>query len=149
MGHRLSLRLGETAFATRMYRSFRELVDGWSKNIFIAGLQTVPPKLRAYVAPASVLVGGGLWLAPPVALLAALAGAGSDALLWWSASAVAWSALFWVLFTARMGAPFYYGLLYPLGSSVGMYIFLRSWRRGRNVEWKGRAYLVKDVAHIP
>jgi len=148
-GHRLSLRLGETAFATRMYRSLGELVAGWSKNIFTAGLQTVSPRLRPFVAPTSVLVGGGLWLAPPLALLAALAGFGGDGLLWWSAAAVSWSAIFWVAFTVRMGAPFYYGLLYPLGASVGRFIFLRSWRRGRNVEWKGRAYRVKDVARVP
>ncbi|HKJ01815.1 MAG TPA: glycosyltransferase [Longimicrobiales bacterium] len=148
-GHRLSLRLAETAFATRMYRSLGELVAGWSKNIFIAGLQTVPPRLRPFVAPASVLLGGGLWLAPPVVVLLALSGVGGGALLWWSGSVVAWSALFWVLFTVRMGAPFYYGFLYPLGASVGMHIFVRSWRRGRNVEWKGRAYRVKDVARVP
>ncbi|HSG46893.1 MAG TPA: glycosyltransferase family 2 protein, partial [Longimicrobiales bacterium] len=147
-GHRLSLRLAETAFATRMYRSLGELVAGWSKNIFIAGLHTVPPRLRPFVAPVSVLVGGGLWLAPPVALLLSLAGVGGGGLLWWSGTAVALSAVFWMLFTVRMGAPFYYGLLYPLGAAVGMHIFLRSWRRGRNVEWKGRAYVVKNVAEV-
>ena len=152
-GHRMSIRLGETAFATRMYRSLGELVAGWSKNIFIAGLLTVPPALRGFIAPTSVLVGGGLWLAPPLSLLLALvpalSGGDGGALLWWSGSAVLWSLIFWVTFTARMGAPFYYGLLYPLGASVGMHIFLRSWRRGRNVEWKGRAYVVKDVARLP
>lgn len=145
-GRRLSIRLGETAFATRMYRSLRELVAGWSKNIVIGGLQTVPPGLRPFVAPTSVLVAAGLWLAPPVILVVALAGVGGDALLWWSASAVALSVILWLTFTARMGAPFYYGFLYPLGASVGMYIFLRSWRRGPNVEWKGRAYIMNDIA---
>ena len=48
--------------------------------------------------------------------------------------------------TRRMGAPFWYGLLYPLGSAVAMYIFLRSWFRGRRVEWKGREYWVRDPA---
>lgn len=148
-GHRLSLRLAETAFATRMYRSLGELVAGWSKNIFIAGLQTVPPRLRPFVAPSSVVVGGGLWLAPPVVLALALGGVGGEGLLWWSGIVVAVSAFFWGLFTVRMGAPFWYGFLYPLGAAVGMHIFLRSWRRGRNVEWKGRAYVVKDVAEVP
>jgi hypothetical protein len=84
-----------------------------------------------------------------LALVPLLSGGGGGALLWWSGSAVLWSLIFWVIFTARMGAPFYYGLLYPLGASVGMHIFLRSWRRGRNVEWKGRTYVVKDVARLP
>jgi len=145
-GYRLSLRLGETVFATRMYRSLRELVDGWSKNIFTGGLKTVPPALRGIMAPASVVVAAALWIAPPVALSLALAGAGGDPLLWWSGSAVTFSCVFWMVFTGRMGAPFYYGFLYPLGAVAGMYIFLRSWTRGRNVEWKGRRYVVRDVA---
>ncbi|HSG06947.1 MAG TPA: glycosyltransferase family 2 protein [Longimicrobiales bacterium] len=148
LGHRLSLRLGETAFATRMYRSLGELVSGWSKNIFMAGLQTVPPRLRPFVAPTSVVVGVGLWLAPPLVLMATLGGVGSDAIFLWSIITVTWSVTFWTTFTARMGAPFYYGCLYPLGASVGIYIFLRSWRRGRNVEWKGRAYVLRDVADV-
>lgn len=148
-GRRLSIRLGETCFATRMYRSLAELVAGWSKNIVIGGLNSVSRRLRPFVAPASLVVGGGLWLAPPVALALAVMGVGGTALLTWSATAVAMSVLTWAMFTARMGAPFWYGALYPLGAAVGMHIFVRSWVRGRNVEWKGRAYRVKDVAEVP
>ena len=32
-GKRLVVRDGETVFATRMYRSLDELIDGWSKNV--------------------------------------------------------------------------------------------------------------------
>jgi chlorobactene glucosyltransferase len=143
-GHHLSVRMAESTFSTRMYRSFSELVEGWSKNMVLGGLQTVPPPLRPMVAPVSVLVGVGLWLAPPVALLLALLGVGGVGLLVWSGAAVAPSITLWMIFTSRMGAPIWYGLLYPLGASVGMYIFIRSWTRGRNVKWKGRAYVVRD-----
>jgi hypothetical protein len=95
------------------------------------------------------LTAAGLWIVPPVALAAAALGAGGPGLLLWSAVATTLSALLWVLFTARMGAPPAYGLLYPLGAGVGMWIFLRSWARGRNVEWKGRKYLLKDLSEVP
>ena len=148
-GRRLSIRLAETAFATRMYRSLGELVAGWSKNIVRGGLATMPPRLRPFVAPLSALFAAALWLAPPVALAAALTGVGGGGLLLWSGLTVGVSAILWMIFTARMGAPAAYGLLYPLGASVGMYIFLRSWARGRNVEWKGRSYRVTDAADAP
>jgi hypothetical protein len=51
----------------------------------------------------------------------------------------------WALFSHRMGVPARYGLVYPLGAAVGAYIFVRSWIRGRNVEWKGRRYRVRGV----
>ncbi|MDP2959275.1 MAG: glycosyltransferase family 2 protein [Longimicrobiales bacterium] len=148
-GRRLCVRMAETAFATRMYRSLGELVAGWSKNIVQGGLATMPPRLRPYVAPVSALAGATLWLAPPAGLGAALLGVGGPGLLLWSGVTVGMSALFWMVFTGRMGASPAYGLLYPLGSAVGMYIFLRSWARGRNVEWKGRKYRLKDLSEAP
>lgn len=148
-GRRLAVRMAETSFATRMYRSLGELVAGWSKNLVTGGLASMPPRVRPFVAPLSALVGAGLWLAPPAALAAALLGAGGPALLVWSLGTVGVSALLWVLFSARMGAPPAYGLLYPLGAAVGMWIFLRSWARGRNVEWKGRRYVLKDLSEVP
>lgn len=148
-GRRLSVRMAEASFATRMYRSLGELVAGWSKNLVMGGLATMPPALRPFVAPSSALAAAALWLAPPASLAFALAGVGGPGLLVWSATSVGVSVLLWSLFTARMGAPAWYGLLYPLGASVGMVIFLRSWTRGRRVEWKGRAYMVRRVSEAP
>ena len=148
-GRRLSVRMAETEFATRMYRSLGELVAGWSKNLVMGGMTTVPPLLRPFVAPVMALTAAGIWIAPPVALAAASLGAGGPGVLLWSAVATALSVILWVLITARMGAPPAYGLLYPLGAAVGMWIFLRSWARGRNVEWKGRKYLLRDLSEVP
>lgn len=142
-GHRLSVRLGRSALATRMYRSLGELVRGWSKNSLAALRQTVRPGFRPFAAPVSVAVGTTLWIAPPLVLALTLGGVGGAAWMWWSGSAVAASTLLWVLFSRRMGAPWYYGLLYPLGASVALFIFVRSWILGRNVEWKGRRYRVR------
>lgn len=148
-GRRLSVRFAETAFATRMYRSLPGLVEGWSKNLVRGGLATMPPLLRPFVAPSAAVVGAGLWLVPPVALAVALAGIGGTALLAWSGTVVAVSALLWTVFTVRMGGPAAYGLLYPLGAAAAMAIYLRSWARGTTVEWKGRRYEVEEVAGAP
>ncbi len=122
-----------------MYRSLAELVAGWSKNLLMGGLQTMPRWIRPFVAPASLVGGVGLWLVPPVSLVAGLAGAGPERLLAWSAWACGLSAVVWMAFTHKMRGPPLYGLLYPLGALVGAYIFVRSWVRGRDVEWKGTA----------
>ena len=41
-----------------------------------------------------------------------------------------------------MQIPAWYGLAYPLGALMALYIILRSiWRGGRRVEWRGRTYM--------
>lgn len=156
-GYHLSIRRAEDHLATRMYRSLGELVSGWSKNLALGGLQTFRPLLRPFVAPAAFLFGFGLWIVPPLALLGSSAGllAGATSVpvpamgavalasvLVWAAAAVALSVLFWCLATHRFRAPWYYGLLYPLGAAASSYIFIRSWLRLRagTVTWKGRSY---------
>ncbi len=141
-GRALRIRAAKTDLATRMYRSLADLVQGWSKNLTMGGLQSVRPHLRPLVAPIAVFGGLGLWVAPPVALLVSIAGFWGSPLLLWAASVCGLSALTFGIFTRQMSAPAVYGLLYPLGALVGAYIFLRSWVRGRTVEWKGRTYTV-------
>jgi len=139
-GFRLRIRRAEDALATRMYRSLNDVMEGWTKNIFIGGLQTVPPAVRPFVAPLSVAAGIGLWIAPPLALAAALAGWGPAWLATWGGATTGVSALFWPVVYHRLGARAWYGLLYPLGAAVAVAIFVRAWVRGRTVVWKGRTY---------
>lgn len=148
-GLALRLRAAEEGLATRMYRSLGELVAGWSKNLLMGGLQTMPPWIRPLVAPASLVVGIGLWVVPPLTLFAALAGLASESMLVWSAWACGISVVVWTTFTHRMRGPPLYGFLYPLGALVGTYIFVRSWTRGRDVEWKGRRYRLPDLSERP
>jgi chlorobactene glucosyltransferase len=148
-GRTLVLRSAERSLSTRMYRSLGELVAGWSKNIFAGGLRSLPPSLRTVAGPVSALTGFGLWLAPPLVLAATFVGAGGAGLRVWAAAAVVSSVVLWAAVTARMRGPFWYGLLYPLGAAVGLYIFMRSWARGRHVEWKGRAYVLGDSSDVP
>ena len=148
-GLQLRVRSAEVDLETRMYRSLGELVEGWSKNIVMGGLQSFPPHLRPFVPAVSFLGGFGLWLAAPVVLVAWLfgwiGGGGvfvGPGLLTWALSVYAVSAALWSYFSHRMGVLAPYGLLYPLGAVVGSWIFLRSWVRGSTVEWKGRTYRV-------
>ena len=145
-GKRLTVRGAETGFATRMYRSFHELIEGWSKNLLLAARQTVPPWAAPFVMPAGIVVSVAIWIVPPVVLLLSLllpAGGGGWG-TWgiWSAWITGSSVLMWSLAGWRLHAPLWTGLFYPLAAGVVNYIFLRSWIRGGHVEWKGREYRV-------
>ena len=145
-GRTLRIRRAHADLATRMYRSLPHLIEGWSKNIVMGGLQSFPPRLRPLMAPLALGVGVGLWLIPPLVLFLALVGVGGTGTLVWSAGVCALSVLLWAHFTRRMGAPSGYGLLYPLGALVGVYIFVRSWTRGRHVVWKDRSYDLRPLS---
>jgi hypothetical protein len=55
--------------------------------------------------------------------------------------AIALSTGFWILICHGMRIPLRYGLGYPLGATMTLYIVLRStWRGNRRVEWRGRVY---------
>jgi chlorobactene glucosyltransferase len=149
MGRQLRMRSAEGDFATRMYRSLPGLIEGWSKNITMGGLQSVAPAFRSIILPLSLFFGLSAWVAPPVILVIALFGVGGPMLLPWAALVVSISAVIFGLFTHGMKGPAIYGLLYPLGALTGSFIFLRSWIRGRNVEWKGRRYTLREISEIP
>ena len=150
-GLRLRIRSAEDDFATRMYRSLAELVEGWSKNIVTGGLQSLPPWVRPVAAPAGLLWSFVLSLTAPALLVASIAGValtGTPAnpdLLIWSVAVYVISVIMWAYFSARMGVPAWYGLAYPLGAAVVSYIMLKSWIAGRDVEWKGRRYRLRSL----
>jgi hypothetical protein len=75
------------------------------------------------------------WLVPPVMLVL------GEALRSAAAVAVGLSVVFWMLISIGMRIPLYYGLGYPLGALMALYIAARStWRGDRKVEWRGRRY---------
>lgn len=165
-GLRLRIRSAEDSLATRMYQSLAHLVEGWSKNMLMGGLQSVPRQLRLLLPPVSFLGGIALWLAAPgilvaemghrlLALLTGVASATTAStlmplpLLQWAALVYALTVIMWLHWYGRMRAPRRYAPLYPLGAAVFAFIFLRSWTRGRNVEWKGRRYQLRSAAERP
>ena len=64
-GKRLVVRDGETVFATRMYRSLGELIDGWSKNMSLAARQAVPRWAGPMVMPTAIVFSVLIWIVPP------------------------------------------------------------------------------------
>lgn len=144
-GYALEVRMAEGSFATRMYASLGELVRGWSKNVILGGMATIPPGLLRTFAPAGIFAGTVfLWLMPPILLLAGILG-GVDPLVKWGWIVVGMSAVFWSAVSARMGVNALHGAVYPVGAAVSAWIYLRAWIRGGNVEWKGRRYRVRGV----
>ncbi len=141
-GKRLTVRAAETAFATRMYRSLDELIEGWSKNLSLAARQAVPRWAVPTVMPAWIGISVLIWIVPPMVLLLSLSGVGPGGWGIWSGWITGLSVLAWSLVSWRLRAPFWTGAFYPLAAGMVNYIFLRSWMRGGHVEWKGREYRV-------
>ncbi|MGH7526820.1 MAG: hypothetical protein ACREMX_08950, partial [Gemmatimonadales bacterium] len=107
----------------------------WSKNVYLGGRRSFPnePVLRALV-PAMLVAALLFWLLPLAALAFGLA---SDAAM----MAAGLSVVFWGLVCYGMRIPVVYGLGYPLGALMTLYIVARStWRGGRRVEWRGMVY---------
>lgn len=141
-GFKLHFAFAERLMETRMYQGLSHLIEGWSKNIYLGGRRSFPhePLLRGLV-PVMLVVAMLSWLLPPAVLLASgvdhrLAELAPAALI-----ATVFSAGFWMLIGHGMRIPAGYGLAYPIGALMALYIILRStWRGSRRVEWKGRTY---------
>ncbi|MDP9277984.1 MAG: glycosyltransferase [Gemmatimonadota bacterium] len=137
------LMLGLNQLSTRMYGSLREIVNGWRKNVFAGGLDSVPfGKLGRTMFPLFLLMPPLLELLPVLALvLAAFGLTTGNTVLVWAAISCAATLVWWVVvyLTARENP--LYALAYPLGALVLLYIFLSAVIRGRRVTWKGRTYI--------
>jgi chlorobactene glucosyltransferase len=139
-GLRLHFAFAERLMETRMYQNLAQLVEGWSKNIYLGGRRSFPdePALRA-LAPFMVGAALAFWLIPPLALVLAVGGVAR--LIAPALAAMGSSVIFWALLSYGMRIPPAYGLLYPLGAAMALYITVRStWRGERRVEWRGRVY---------
>jgi len=133
-GRKIHFAFAERLMETRMYHGLAHLVEGWSKNVYLGGRRSFPdePVLRALV-PVMLALALGFWLLP---VAAAIADPSQPALI-----AIALSATFWALISVGMEIPVWYGLGYPLGAVMALYIVARStWRGEQRVVWKGRVY---------
>jgi chlorobactene glucosyltransferase len=141
-GRKLHFAFAERLMATRMYRNLAQLIEGWSKNIYLGGRGSFPgqPLLQALVP--LMLIGAMLfWLAPPLLLLCSIAIGSARELATAAITATIASTLFWMVMCRQMHIPVIYGAGYPLGAMMALYIVVRStWRAGRRVEWRGRVY---------
>ncbi len=126
---------GDGMLSTRMYRSLAEMVEGWSKNLYLGGRLSMPDSAlwRAMAAPA-VAASFIFWLLPP---LAWLVGWREPAVL----LAIGLSLANWFTVMIVMKIPPLYALTYPLGAATALLVLIRSWWRGsRKVAWRGRTY---------
>jgi len=140
---RVVLMLGVNQLSTRMYGSLREIVSGWRKNVFAAGLDSVPfGRVGRTMFPLFLLLPPLMELLPPLALtLAAFGLPAGDILLLWAAISTAATLIWWIVVYVRIGENPLYALLYPLGALMLLYIFVSAVIRGRRVSWKGRTYI--------
>ncbi|MGH7475124.1 MAG: glycosyltransferase [Longimicrobiales bacterium] len=137
---RIFLVHGEDVLSTRMYRSFREIVGGWSKNLALGSRASVPAWLRPvtpWLLAALLLL---FWVLPPLVLALAFAVNLSSTFLAWAAAATAVSLVFWATVAGLMDIGFGYALLYPLGAAITATLLARSALLGERVTWKGRTY---------
>lgn len=141
-GLKLHFAFAERLMETRMYQGLSHLIEGWSKNIYLGGRRSFPeePFRRALVP--LMLVGAMLfWLIPPAVLIATAIGPQPPPFASAALVATGLSAGFWMLISLGMGIPALYGVGYPVGAAMALYIALRStWRGDRKVEWRGRVY---------
>lgn len=137
-GLRVRMMFGETLISTRMYRSLGEMVEGWSKNLYLGARQSMGDfPVRRALAPLLVALAFLFWLAPWIVLATGQ----------WTAAAltaIGCSFLFWAIVPMGMRVPPGYAFGYPLGALTALAIALRStWRGGRRIEWRGRQYQVE------
>jgi glycosyltransferase involved in cell wall biosynthesis len=133
-GRRIFFRLGEDQVRTRMYRTTRQLIEGWTKNLAL--LFPSPVQLACLRATEFVVIWASgilglvfLWRGQLAPACWTLGACGIAKLFFWRRilrSHFAWSSIVLAIF----GLPFFSFLL--LRSVI-------SYRRGR-VAWKGRSY---------
>jgi chlorobactene glucosyltransferase len=139
-GHAVLLMDGEEAVSTRMYTGWRTLWPGLAKNLIdtLGGRRATLTLAAVAVALAWAAVAIPLWDA------AACLHHIPDAWMALIPASLASAAAFGLHIAAarHFRIPFYYGLLFPLGYTIGGVMALDSVRRrmsGR-VTWKGRIY---------
>jgi chlorobactene glucosyltransferase len=139
-GYRVLLMDGNLLLRTRMYTGWRTLWPGFAKNLTQLLGGTRRTLLAAPLVVALAWVAVGLPLLELAAMLHGVRGAPL-------ALAVATLGSTGVLGLHIGGAlhfriPWWYGLLFPLGYTVGAVMALDSvrWRFNRRVHWKGRVY---------
>ncbi|HEX6643544.1 MAG TPA: glycosyltransferase family 2 protein [Gemmatimonadales bacterium] len=141
-GRKIFFVFGTELMETRMYRDLPHIVEGWSKNLYLGGRRSFPDEpLLAALVPLALAGAMIFWLVPLVVVALAAAGIAAPGFAPPAAAAVLLSAAFWMLVSAGMRIPAWYGAAYPLGALAVLYIVARSARRGAGtIEWKGRLY---------
>ncbi|MEO7085975.1 MAG: glycosyltransferase [Gemmatimonadaceae bacterium] len=143
-GRRVVLYAATEQFSTHMYSGLREVVAGWSKNIYAGGRDAALGGAAGRALYPLVLIGWPLLgIAPVVALAMAAFGLLSQSWLIWSVVCVAFAIGFWTVLYRFMKQPLWYALLFPLGYLILGYIAVTAVMRGNRVQWKQRRYVAR------
>ncbi len=145
-GYRLVLADGRQVAQTRMYRSFPQMWEGWTKNIYL-GLRDQPGLIFLGAFGGLLLVLSALFLPvwPVLGLVWILRGGGWLALLVILQSLLLWAALLFaraqVAHAMRISR--WYAFTLPLGAGVfATMMIVSAWKvvSGHGVTWRGRHY---------
>jgi chlorobactene glucosyltransferase len=140
-GRRHFLAFANEDMSTRMYESLGAIVEGWSKNVFMALLEGYDSVAKAYALALLVLTLPLLALSPVPALALGIR-SHSAALVAFGAAAYVGETLMVALILWYVREPLGYALLHPLGAAVQVWILVRAmWRGPRRIEWRGRTYV--------
>jgi chlorobactene glucosyltransferase len=141
-GKRVVLEAGMNQISARMYRSLSDLIEGWGKNAFAGGRDTMPfGRAGKLIFPLLLLSAPLLGMIPPLVLLLSLTHLVAPPVTLWAAIATTALLVWWLNLYIAVGESPLYGLLSPLGAAVVFYIYLRAITRGDKVTWKGRHYV--------
>jgi chlorobactene glucosyltransferase len=139
-GKRMLFAVADHDMRTRMYTSLRQIVDGWTKNIFIGVVENLGSTALAYPAIIGALLMPLLFLLPAAALAAGLA-TGRPALVAFGGTGYLGASALIGRMLSAVGEGSFWGLCHPLGALVQIVVMLRATIRGtRRIEWKGRTY---------
>ena len=146
-GLRVCLLGGETLIKVRMYRTARDLWEGFSKNV----TQTFGgPTWTSIIAMCSLVIGWSVPLMPAWTIAEAMqrpyAAEIAAALIAMSTSLAVISIQ--IALARHFRIPSWYGLLFPLGCSIGALLAFNGIVRGARgrVRWKARSYAAKSRA---
>jgi chlorobactene glucosyltransferase len=143
-GRTIAAVMGLDQLRTRMYTSLGELIRGWSKNVYVGGREAAPwGRVGRAVYPLILLTAAVFMLLPAVVLPLGFFGALPAWTFMWALPGALVALAFWLGYYAWEKLPLWYGLLYPLGLVVLLYIVVVALARGPRVEWKGRRYTAR------
>ncbi len=148
-GLRLVVADGRAVATTRMYTTFAEIWEGWTKNIFLGLSGNRRLALLGVFGALLSLMGAlalpGWWI---TGLAWLINGGGASAALVLLQATTAWIyLLYWRVLTAQaLQISALYALTFPIGSFIFAAMMFASTYKvlsGQGVTWKGRRYLSK------
>jgi len=139
-GRRLFVAHADELMETRMYRSLRAIIEGWSKNLAIGMRRASPERLGTATPWITAAIMTVMWVLPPAVVVASMFTAVSPWFEAWSLTVTVLSLVYWLVLLVRMRVPPLFALGYPIGALSVVALTIRSGLRGPRIEWKGRAY---------